>query len=109
MGVIDELKALDEKRQELMAGATKDLLARGHAVVEELKALGHHFSFGESKSLSTKKTKSTTATKRVMKGEPCKICGFKTTPPHDARLHRGQKTKKPLTAHELAEKGLAKV
>ena len=37
------------------------------------------------------------------------ITGFKTDPPHDGRNHRQQKTKKPFTADELAERKMKKV
>jgi hypothetical protein len=41
--------------------------------------------------------------------ESCPICHFRTDPPHDGRTHRGQTKKRPLTAEELAKKGLTKV
>ena len=34
---------------------------------------------------------------------------FKTTPHHDGRMHRSQKSKKPFTAEELMARHLAKV
>ena len=40
--------------------------------------------------------------------EPCKTCGFITSPPHDSRQHRSQDPKKPFTAKELEERGFKK-
>jgi hypothetical protein len=40
---------------------------------------------------------------------PCPICKFKTTPHHDGRMHRSQKTKKPFTTEDLMERHLTKV
>ena len=51
----------------------------------------------------------TQAPKRQARDLPCPICEFKTTPHHDGRMHRSQKTKKPFTVEELMEKGLTKV
>lgn len=48
-------------------------------------------------------------TRKVDASRPCPVCGFNTTPPHDARAHRSQgANKRPFTAEELAEKGLVK-
>jgi hypothetical protein len=39
----------------------------------------------------------------------CKVCGFKTRPPHDARWHRGQSMKQPFTAEELRQRNWDRV
>ena len=53
------------------------------------------------------------AAARKLSDRPCGICGFKTTPPHDARLkaHRDQPegAKTPLTAEQLASANLRRV
>ena len=47
---------------------------------------------------------------REMKGGPCKVCQFETSPLHDARKHRSQgDDKRPFTDVELADLGMHRV
>jgi hypothetical protein len=114
--VLEKLKALDAQRDQLLAEAKQEALANAEKAVAELNELGFHYALtGGATTTSTspakpRKASSTAkATKREPRDVPCVICGFKTTPHHDGRLHRNQKIKKPFTVEELMEKHLTKV
>jgi hypothetical protein len=112
--VLEKLKALDAQRAQLLDGAKKEALENAEKAVAELNELSFHYSLveGASVSVSTprapRKT-SSQAPKRQARDLPCPICEFKTTPHHDGRMHRSQKSKKPFTVEELMKKGLTKV
>jgi hypothetical protein len=111
--VLEKLKALDTQRAQLLEGAKTEALANAEKAVAELNELGFHYTLTEGATTSTstprapRKTVSK-ATKRQPRDVSCPICHFKTTPHHDGRLHRNQKTKKPFTVEELLEKHLTK-
>jgi hypothetical protein len=110
--VLEKLKALDAQRAQLLDDAKKEALDHAEKAVAELNELGFHYTLTEGASASTPRAprKSTSqAPKRQARDVPCPICHFKTTPHHDGRMHRSQKTKKPFTVEELMEKHLAKV
>jgi hypothetical protein len=113
--VLEKLKALDAQRAQLLEGAKKEALDNAERAVAELNELGFHYTLTEGASTSTtpraprKAASKTQAPKRQARDLPCPICEFKTTPHHDGRMHRSQKTKKPFTVEELMERHLAKV
>jgi hypothetical protein len=112
--VLEKLKALDAQRAQLLDDAKKEALENAEKAVAELNELGFHYTLAEgaSVSVSTPRAPRKTASqapKRQARDVPCPICHFKTTPHHDGRMHRSQKTKKPFTIEELMEKHLAKV
>jgi hypothetical protein len=112
--VLDKLKALDAQRAQLLEGAKKEALDNAEKAVAELNELGFHYSLveGASSSTSTPRAPRKAAShtpKRAARDLPCPICEFRTSPHHDGRLHRSQKTKKPFTVEELMEKHLTKV
>jgi hypothetical protein len=114
--VLEKLKALDAQRAQLLDDAKKEALDNAERAVAELNELGFHYTLTEGASTSTstqraprKATSKAQAPKRQKKDVPCPICNFKTEPPHDGRMHRSQKSKKPFTVEELMEKGLTKV
>jgi hypothetical protein len=110
--VLEKLKALDAQRAQLLEGARKEALDNAERAVAELNELGFHYILTEGASTSPARAprKSTAqATKRQARDLPCPICNFKTTPHHDGRMHRSQKSKKPFTVEELMEKHLAKI
>jgi hypothetical protein len=114
MSVLEKLNALDAQRAELLEGAKKEALDNAEKAVAELIELGFHYTIteGASVSASTRRAPrkaSAQAPKRQVRDVPCPICHFKTTPHHDGRMHRSQKSKKPFTVEELMEKHLAKV
>jgi hypothetical protein len=113
-GVLEKLKALDAQRAQLLDDAKKEALDNAKKAVAELNELGFHYTLTEGASVSTSTPRaprkaSAQAPKRQARDLPCPICEFKTTPHHDGRLHRSQKSKKPFTVEELMEKHLAKV
>jgi hypothetical protein len=114
--VLEKLKALDAQRAQLLEGAKKEALENAEKAVAELNELGFHYTLTEGASVSTSTPKAsrkapskTQSPKRQARDLPCPICQFKTTPHHDGRMHRSQKTKKPFTVEELMEKGLSRV
>jgi hypothetical protein len=110
MSVLDELKALDEKRAQLLEDAKKAALDNAEKAVAALNELGFNYRLVEGASTARAPRKAASqAPKRQTRDLPCPICEFKTDPHHDGRAHRSQKTKKPFTVEELMEKGLTKV
>lgn len=108
--VLEKLKALDAQRAQLMEGAKTEALAKAEQAIGELNSLGFHYRLVDGTSTTRAPRKSgAEAPKRQTRDLPCPICRFKTTPHHDGRMHRSQKTKKPFTAEELMEKHLTKV
>jgi hypothetical protein len=112
--VLEKLKALDAQRAQLLDDAKKEALENAEKAVAELNELGFHYILTEGASPSFSETKaprkaSSHASKRQARDLPCPICHFKTTPHHDGRMHRSQKSKKPFSVEELMERHLAKV
>ena len=108
--ILEKLQALDAQRAQLLGDAKKEALDNAERAIAELNALGFHYTLVESASTARAPRKARTeAPKRQSRDLPCPICQFKTSPPHDGRAHRSQKTKKPFTVEELMEKGLTKV
>jgi hypothetical protein len=109
--VLERLKALDAQRAELLEGAKKEALDNAEKAVAELNELGFHYSLteGATSTAGAPRKASTQTTKREARDLPCPICHFKTTPHHDGRMHRSQKTKKAFNVEELMERQLAKV
>jgi hypothetical protein len=108
--VLEKLKALDAQRAQLMEDAKKEALENAERAVAELNELGFNYSLVEDASTERAPRKSSAQSpKRQARDLPCPICKFKTTPHHDGRMHRSQKSKKPFTVEELMEKHLAKV
>jgi hypothetical protein len=112
--VLEKIKALDAQRAQLLEGAKKEALDNAERAVAELNELGFHYALTEGASASTSAARAprkvaSHAPKRQARDLPCPICHFKTTPHHDGRMHRSQKTKKAFTVEELMKKGLTKV
>src|ERR1700693_2227181 len=95
---LKRIKELDEERASLLDSAKKDALTKAKSAIADLNALGFAYQLAEGgrPKVGRKGT-------RTIKDSPCPVCKFKTSPPHDARRHRGQKTKKPFTVGELKE------
>jgi hypothetical protein len=112
--VLEKLKALDAQRAQLLEGAKKEALDNAEKAVAELNELGFHYTLTEGASTPSASPRaprkaSAQAPTRQARDVPCAICHFKTTPHHDGRMHRSQKTKRPFSVEELMEKGLTKV
>ena len=108
--VLEKLKALDAQRAQLLEGAKKEALDKAEKAVAELNELGFHYSLVDGAPTARAPRRAPAqGSKRQARDLPCPICNFKTTPHHDGRMHRSQKSKKPFTVEELMEKGLTKV
>ena len=106
--VLEQLKALDEQRANLIEGAKEEALAAANEAIEDLNALGFSYHLVERRSTSTAAggRKGT----RMLKDAPCPVCEFKTEPLHDGRRHRMQgDDKRPFTDDELKELGYTRV
>jgi len=106
---IQRIKELDEERVRIFEQAKEEALEKAKAAVAELNALGLDYALVVSGSKRAHAPKATAPSKGAVKAAPCSICGFQTSPPHDARTHRGQSKKKPFTTAELEEKGLTMI
>jgi hypothetical protein len=116
--VLEKLKALDAQRAQLLDDAKKEALDNAEKAVAELNELGFHYTLTEGASSTPRAPRAprkaasqaqAQAPKRQARDVPCPICHFKTTPHHDGRMHRSQKTKKPFSVEELMERHLARV
>jgi hypothetical protein len=108
--VLEKLQALDAQRAQLMDDAKKEALDNAEKAIAELNELGFNYRLVEGASTARAPRKAASeAPKRQARDLPCPICHFKTTPHHDGRMHRSQKTKKPFTVEELMERHLAKI
>jgi hypothetical protein len=104
---IARIKELDAERTKLIDGAKKEALARAQQAVADLNALGFAYSLQVSVG---RKAAGGKGSGQIQAEKPCKICGFRTRPPHDARKHRFSKAKKrAFNAKELTDLGLRKV
>jgi hypothetical protein len=108
---LEKIKALDAQRAQLLEGAKKEALDNAERAVAELNELGFHYSLveGASAAAQAPRKAASQAPKRQARDLPCQICHFKTTPHHDGRMHRSQKTKKPFSTEDLMERHLTKV
>lgn len=104
MSLIEQIKALDEKRNALVDTAKGEALKRAEDAVAELVALGFAFRLVEGGDAGRQ-----SGEKRAPVDKPCEICGFKTIPLHDRRAHRAQEPKRAFTADELDAKGIKRI
>jgi hypothetical protein len=109
--VLEKIKALDAQRAQLLEGAKKEALDNAEKAVAELNELGFHYALteGATSTAQAPRKSPSQAPKRQARDVPCPICHFRTSPHHDGRMHRSQKSKKPFSVEELMEKHLAKV
>jgi hypothetical protein len=106
---IARIKELDAERTKLLDDAKKEALARAQQAVSDLNALGFAYSLAQG-SVGKRARKAAGPRGGIPNDKPCVICGFLTSPPHDARKHRFSKAKKrPFNAKELTDLGLKKV
>jgi hypothetical protein len=104
---IARIKELDAEKSKLIEGAKSEALERAKQAITDLNALGFRYSLTQASV--AKKAVGRKAVGRIP-DNPCRICGFRTDPPHDARKHRFSKAKKrPFNAKELADLGMRKV
>jgi hypothetical protein len=107
---IQRIQELDEERARIFDQAKEEALEKAKTAVAELNGLGLHYTLVSGDGKSMRAPKKLAASKQgTINDAPCPVCEFQTSPPHDARAHRGQAKKKPFTAAELSEKGLTKL
>jgi hypothetical protein len=108
MSPLEKIKSLREQQNTIIGAAKVEALEAAEKAVADLNSLGFDYRLVEGSEKVSKVIKSETV-KRQSRDLPCSICGFKTEPAHDGRMHRSQATKKPFTAIELKERLLVKV
>ena len=99
--ILEQLKKLDEQRNQLLDNAKTELLKKAEDAISELNQLGFNYRLTQGESGGTKKK---TGASKPAAERHCDVCDMNG---HDARAHRNQNPKKKFTAKELAEKGLA--
>ena len=98
-GVIDKVKELQETVNTLKEEAKTEALDQIEEALVLLNSLGYRYTLNSGAM----------AGRQINAEAPCKVCGFKTDPPHDGRLHRNQEIKRPFTDEELAERGFRRL
>jgi hypothetical protein len=102
---LEKYTKLKAEADKYLADAKAEVRARVDAAIAQLNELdgGNYRLANGAEPAKGKKVQ------RQVKDAECKVCGFKTSPLHDGRRHKGQETAKPFTAAELKEMGLEKV
>jgi hypothetical protein len=106
---MERIKELDEERTKLFDEAKEEALQKATEAVAQLRDLGLNYTPVNGDAKKATSAKEPVRNKGSVKEARCSVCGFETSPPHDARKHRGQIRKKPFTAAELTDMGLEKV
>jgi hypothetical protein len=99
--VLDQIRTVEHQK----AKVKMQTLRKVKQALNELNKLGFDYRVVVNDRVSETNRRST----RTLKDAPCRICGFRTVRPHDARAHRGQAKKAPFTRKELAERSLRRV
>jgi len=99
--VFDQIRTVEHQK----AKVKTETLRKVKQALNELNKLGFDYRVVGNGSV----TKRVRRSPRTLKDAPCRICGFRTVRPHDARAHRGQAKKAPFTRKELAERALRRV
>ena len=104
MSVLDQLRKLDQQREQLLSGAKKEALQKAQDAIADLNELGFNYSLVQGSGGGSRKGT------RSVKDAACPVCDFKTEPLHDARKHRSQgDNKRPFNDQELADLNLTRV
>ena len=90
---LEQLLALENEKSKLVEAARLELVEKINLNLGLLKDLGFHYKLVENRNDQA----------------PCRICGFRTNKPHNARAHRWQEPKTPFTQEELARRGLKRI
>jgi hypothetical protein len=99
--VLDHIRAVEHQKVKVKM----ETLRKVKQALNELNKLGFDYRVVGNGKVGEAVRRSS----RTLKNMPCKICGFRTLRPHDARAHRGQAKKAPFTRKELGERGLRRV
>jgi hypothetical protein len=104
--VIDQIRNLENQKAKVKA----ETLRKVKQALKELNKLGFDYRVVRNGTASGRAdgigNERVVRKARTPTNAPCKICGFRTVRPHDARAHRGQAKKARFTRKELAERGL---
>ena len=99
--VLDHIRAAEHQKAQVKT----ETLRKVKQALNELNKLGFDYRVVRNGRVSEIGRRSS----RTLGNVPCRICGFRTLRPHDARAHRGQAKKAPFTRKELAERGLRRI
>lgn len=100
---LSRFRQLQEELSQLSALAKEEALAQATQAIATLNALGLPYRLLDD-SASRAPTK-----RRKSRSLDCRVCGFTTDPPHNARKHSAQgDDKQAFTDIELEELGLRK-
>jgi hypothetical protein len=109
ISVLEQIRNVEHQKSKVKT----ETLRKVKRVLSELNKLGFDYRVvGNGRANGEIKGKlngSVKQSSRTRKGAPCKICGFHSVKPHDARAHRGQAKKAPFSRKELTERGLRRV
>ena len=103
---VDKIRELERRRAKLISVAKSEAIRKVDNALKELNELGFNYRLVADGRIASAKTARAGGRKRGVNNAACKICKFRTVPPHDARTHRGQSKKAPFTNRELTERGL---
>jgi hypothetical protein len=99
--VLDHIRNVEHQK----AKVKTETLRKVKQALSELNKLGFDYRVVVNGRVGERVRRST----RTLESAPCRICGFRTVRPHDARAHRGQAKKAPFTRKELAERSMRRV
>ena len=99
--VLDQIRNVEHQK----AKVKTETLRKVKQALSELNKLGFDYRVVVNGRVDERVRRST----RTLESAPCRICGFRTMRPHDARAHRGQAKKAPFTRKELAERSMRRV
>lgn len=99
--VLDQIRTVEHQKAKVKMAT----LRRVKQALSELNKLGFDYRVVVNGRVDERVRRIT----RTPESAPCRICGFRTMRPHDARAHRGQAKKAPFTRKELAELSMRRV
>ena len=99
--VLDQIRAVEHQKVKVKT----ETLRKVKQALSELNKLGFDYRIVVNGRVGQRVRRGT----RTLESAPCRICGFRTVRPHDARAHRGQAKKAPFTRKELAEHSMHRV
>lgn len=110
ISALDRIRQLDEERREIMEQAKAEAMSKVDEAIGELNSLGFSYRVVQDGRSGRSKEGTRGGTRRSNPDRPCPVCGFQTSPPHDARAHRSQgENKRPFAAEELEARGMEQV
>ena len=99
--VLDQIRTVEHQKVKVKT----ETLRKIKQALNELNKLGFDYRVVVNSRVDERVRRIT----RTLESAPCRICGFRTVRPHDARAHRGQAKKAPFTRKELAERSMRRV